>query len=452
MPRRNVWLLGILTVVCLACYSRANRHLQVLSYAMDQVERKALEKVGDKELFEGALDGMMAQLNDPHSLYIRPKLLEEVEQSIVQKFGGLGIEVVLDPETKLITVATPLFGTPAFEAGVRPGDRILRIDGRPTQGMSLEEATGLMRGEQGTPVVLTVLHEEEQKPVDLKIVRAEIRTDSVLGYSRKPDGSWDYFIDGRDKIAYVRITTFGERTADELRKVLMSLLADNMKGLVLDLRNNPGGLLGASVEVCRLVLESGVIVTTRGRDGEVRGGYEATGEGTLPDFPMAVLVNKDSASASEIVAACLQDHGRAVIVGQRSFGKGTVQEIIDLAREQGAIKLTTASYWRPSQKNINRPKNAEYREDDTGEWGVMPDPDCKVKLEGEKFVQFKRWRLEHDIFRNPKSAAKNGSNGKSSSLRYQTDVDPQLAKAVECVEKEEVKRSQGLPAPSQALP
>jgi carboxyl-terminal processing protease len=232
----------------------------------------------------------------------------------------------------------------------------------------------------------------------------------------------------------------------------MSLLADNMKGLVLDLRNNPGGLLGVSVEVCRLVLESGVIVTTRGRDGEVRGGYEATGEGTLPDFPMAVLVNKDSASASEIVAACLQDHGRAVIVGQRSFGKGTVQEIIDLAREQGAIKLTTASYWRPSQKNINRPKNAEYREDDTGEWGVMPDPDCKVKLEGEKFVQFKRWRLEHDIFRNPKSAAKNGSHGKSSSLRYQTDVDPQLAKAVECVEKEGVKRSQGLPGPSQALP
>lgn len=439
MPRRNIWILGLLIVVCLACYSRASRYGQVLTYAMRQIEQRHLEQVGEQELFEGALEGMMAQLKDPHSVYVRPRLLQEVEQEMAQKFGGLGIEVILDPQTKQLIVATPIFGAPAHEAGIRPGDRILAVDGRSMEGISLDEATALMRGEQGTAVTVRVLHEGEEKPVELRIVRAEIRTDTVVGYARLADGSWDCFLGDRDKIGYLRVSTFGERTDEELRQALQKMLDDGMKGLVLDLRYDPGGLLTSGVRVCDLFINSGVIVSMRGREGEVRQLFTATQEGTLPDFPMAVLVNGYSASASEIVAACLQDHGRAVIVGERTFGKGTVQEIVDLLPDQGAIKLTTASYWRPSQKNINRPLHA--KDDDDGEWGVMPDPGYEVKLEGEPLAKLKRWRLEHDMYRSAKPPA----NGEKPQPQHQTDVDPQLAKAVEYLDKEIAERTKGVP-------
>jgi len=441
MPRRNVWVLGVLIVVCLACYGRVHRYGRILSYAMEQIDRRSLEAVDEQKLFEGALEGMMAQLQDPHSGYIRPKALEEVEQSIDQKFVGVGIEVTLDPQTKQLTVATPLFGSPAQEAGIRPGDKILRIDGKSTHGIFPEQATEMIRGREGTPVVLTVQHEDEDKPVDIRIVRAEVRVDTVLGYGRNADGSWSYFLEGHDHVGYVRITTFGKQTDLELKQALRGMLADGMKGLILDLRNDPGGLLESAVAVCDFFVSSGVIVTTRVRDGSIRRSYEAHQEGTLPDFPLAVLVNRYSASAAEIVAACLQDHRRGVVVGERTYGKGTVQEIIDLQADQGALKLTTASYWRPSQKNINRPKDA----DESAEWGVLPNPGYEVPLDGEKLARLIRWRAEHDAFHAPKVAP--GKNGKpaAAEARFQTDVDPQLVKAVQYVEQEITQRTRGLP-------
>jgi len=441
MPRRNVWLLGVLIVVCLACYARVHRYGRILSFAMDQVSRRALEAVDERKLFEGALEGMMAQLQDPHSVYIPPKALEEVEQSIDQRFVGVGIEVTLDPHTKQLTVATPLFGSPAQEAGIRPGDRILSIDGKSTHGVSDRQAAEMIRGREGTAVVLTVQHEGEDKPVDIRIVRAEVRMDTVLGYSRGADGSWNYFLDGHDRIGYVRIISFGKQTDLELQQTLRGLRADGMKGLVLDLRNDPGGLLESAVAVCDLFIGSGVIVTTRVRDGSIRRSYEAHQEGTLPDFPLAVLVNHDSASAAEIVAACLQDHRRGVIVGERTYGKGTVQEIIDLQADQGALKLTTASYWRPSGKNINHGKD----EDESAEWGVLPDPGYEVPLDAEKRVRLIRWRAEHDAFHAPKVfPAKNGPPA-ARQARSQTDVDPQLVKALQYVEQEITQRTRGLP-------
>jgi len=441
MPRRNVWVLGVLIVVCLACYARVHRYGRILSFAMDQIDRRSLEAVDERKLFEGALEGMMAQLQDPHSVYIRPKALEEVEESLDQRFVGVGIEVTLDRQTKQLTVATPLFGSPAQEAGIRPGDKILRIDGKSTHGIFPEQATEMIRGREGTAVVLTVQHEGEDKPVDVRIVRAEVRVDTVLGSSRNADGSWNYFLEGHDRIGYVRIISFGKQTDLELKQTLRGLLADGMKGLVLDLRNDLGGLLESAVAACDLFVGSGVIVTTRVRDGSIRKSYEAHQEGTLPDFPLAVLVNHDSASAAEIVAACLQDHRRGVIVGERTYGKGTVQEIIDLQADQGALKLTTASYWRPSQKNINRGKD----DDESAEWGVLPDPGFEVPLDEEKRVRLIRWRTEHDAFHAPKVSPGKKDQSASPQARSQTGVDPQLVKAVQYVEQEITQRTRGLP-------
>jgi carboxyl-terminal processing protease len=428
MPRRNFWLMTTLLVVCLACHVRANRYGQIFSYAIDQVFRRSLEPITERKLLEGGLTGMMEELDDQHSVYIRPKVVEKLRQTLDPKFAGVGVEIVLDPATKQLTVASPLFGAPAYEAGVRTRDKILRIDGRSTQGLSLEDASDLMRGKSGTAVVLTVQHEGESQPVEIRIVRADIRVSTVLGDTRNADGSWNYFLEGHDRIGYVPIPAFAEQTGEELQRVLDRLLTEKMRGLVLDLRDDPGGVLQVAVRICDLFIRSGVIVTTRARDGVVRQSFEAADEGTLPDFPMAVLVNNYSASASEIVAACLQDHGRAVIVGQRTFGKGTVQEIVDLPGDEGAVKVTTASYWRPSEKNINRGKDA--RESD--EWGVTPNPGYEVKLEGDQLASLVRWRHERSTSRpsNTEKAAP-----KPAERKLPTDVDPQLAKAVQYLAK-----------------
>lgn len=422
MPRRNAWFLIGLALVALACHLRSDPHATILGYALDQIQRRALVQVATDKLLQGALSGMMAQLGDQHSVFISPSDFEDLRVGIEQEFGGVGIEIVLDPETKQLTVASPLHGTPAFAAGIRPRDRILRIDGRTTQGMSLEEASAVLKGKVGTPVVLLVQHEGEPQPEEIRVVRAKIQVDSVLGDRRRPDGTWDFFLEGTDRIGYVRINQFGERTAEEMRKALASLQSGGARGLVLDLRDDPGGLLPAAVQVCDMLLESGVIVTIRLRDGVIREVIEARPKSDCPRFPIAVLVNRYSASASEIVAACLQDHGRAVVVGERTFGKGTVQELIPLPGKRGTLKLTTSSYWRPSGQDINRPSGAGPE----ASWGVLPDPGYEVKLDGAALARLVRWHREVGVFRSA-----GGEPPAKSSRPSLLEVDPQLAKAVE---------------------
>jgi carboxyl-terminal processing protease len=444
MPRRNLWTLGLLIVICLACSIRAHRYSRILGFAMDQVNARFLGEIDEEKLCEGALEGMMAKLDDQHSRFIPPKELVAFEQELDQRFVGVGIEITLDPETRQIAVASPIFDSPADRAGVRPGDRILRIDGKSTQGMSLEDASNLIRGVPGASVVLSVLHQDEAKPVDLSIVRAAVQVETVLGYRRNANGSWDYWIDGRDHIAYVRISSFTENTPAELLRAIRLLLADGMKGLALDLRGNPGGYLDAATNICNALIPAGqVIVSTRRRDAGIHDIHVSDGRDALPEFPMAVLINHQSASASEIVAACLQDYGRAVIVGERSYGKGTVQEIVklpSLPAGPSMLKLTTASYWRPSEKNINRGKSAE----DDGEWGVRPDKDHDVGLDTEATTKLLRWRRYYDVYHGSGKTNTNGA-GSAPVARRQTDVDPQLANAVESLEKEITQRTQGIP-------
>lgn len=423
MPRRNINLIVGLTALCLICAVRTSRHGRLLTYAMNQIGLRYLEDVEDRELFEGALEGMMERL-DEYSAYISPEMLAEFQESLDKEFGGIGVEIVLDPDTKQLTVASPLVGTPAYEAGILAGDKVLRIDGESTQGLSLQDAADRMRGKPGDPLTLTVLHRGDEEPVDVELVRAIIRVDTVLGDARDDQGQWDFFLRGHDRIGYVRINSFSEQTDEELQRALEWLADRDVKGLILDLRNDLGGMLGAAIGVCDLFVDSGVIVTTRGRDRQILKAYNATPSGTFSGFPVAVLVNNYTASASEIVAACLQDHGRAVVVGQRTFGKGTVQELIDLERRQGLLKLTTASYWRPSGKNIHRHADAD--EDD--DWGVSPDPGFEVELDEAQLARLLSERFRRHINRV------NGQEVPPEESRAYVDLDPQLAKAVEYIE------------------
>jgi carboxyl-terminal processing protease len=430
MPRRNFyWLLG-LTVVSLVCAAKVSRYGRVLSYALDQIDQRALEPVNQQSVFEGAVDGMMARLDD-YSAYLSPKTLGDFEETLDAHFSGVGVEILLDPQSGQLTVGSPVVGSPAFEAGVRAGDRILRIDGKSTQGLSLDDASDRMRGEVGKPITLTILHQGETAPLDLKIVRREIHVSTVIGDTRNADGSWNYFVAGRDHVACVRVNSFSEKTEDDLKKTLDGLLRHGMRGLILDLRNNPGGRLDSAVGVCKLFIEPtagdrGEIVRTRDRAGRTREVFFATKGGSLGRFPMVVLVNQFSASAAEIVAACLQDHHRAVIVGQRSFGKGTVQELIDLEPNQGVLKLTTSSYWRPSNKNIHRRRDAAPSDD----WGVLPDPGYEVKVEGKELGKLARWRQQRDSF-HPKPGGPSSPPGKDDVSQGYSD--PQMDRALEAV-------------------
>jgi carboxyl-terminal processing protease len=424
MPHRNLVIILAMMVLSLVSAMKVSRHGRYLIFAMNQIETHGLEVVGENELFEGALEGMTGQL-DEYSTYISPEAMKKFQEMIDREFGGVGIEIRLDRETKELTVASPLVGTPAYEAGIIAGDRILRIDGKSTQGLSLRDASERMRGEPGEPVNLSILHHGASDPVDVEIVRAVIRIDTVLGDTRNIDGTWDYFLEGEDGIGYLRINSFGEQTEREMRRAVDWLIDRGMKGLIIDVRNDPGGLLMAAIGVCDMFVDYGVIVTTRRRDGAIKKTYSATGEGTYSGFPVAVLVNQYSASASEIVAACLQDRAGACVVGERTFGKGTVQELIDLRGKRGMLKLTTSSYWRPSGKNIHRGRDVEEEED----WGVIPNQGYEVKFNEEEFAEQLRVRFLRDIGRlRDERDTPRGENGEILSP---LGADSQLKKAVE---------------------
>jgi carboxyl-terminal processing protease len=383
--------------------------------SFEQVERNYVKPVDRKELVEAALRGMLADL-DPYSSYIDQSGLAEFTQQVEQEFGGIGIQVSLDPKTRQLMVMTPLPGTPAYKAGIRAGDRIVSIAGKPTaeftDGKELESAILLMKGKPGEIVKLSVLHETEATPVELEVERAIIRTPSVLGDKYNEDGSWSFFLDGLDKVAYVRLSQFGRNSADEIKKTLADLEKAGMKGLILDLRYNPGGLLTAATEIADMFLDSGVIVSTRGRNTEEQV-FKARKGGTFKDFPVVVLINRFSASASEILSAALQDHERAVIIGERSWGKGSVQNVINVDGGKSALKLTTASYHRPSGKNIHRFPNSK----ESDEWGVKPNDGYEVKITPEQMQKYLEYRRLRDVLRKEAGAS--------------TFEDPQLAKGVE---------------------
>lgn len=400
--------------------------MKIFVDTFEQIDRNYVKEVDRRELIEAAMRGMIAKL-DPYSSYIDPEELTRFNSEVEQEFGGIGIQVTIDGKTRQLMVMTPLPGTPAYKAGIRAGDRVLEIDGKPTiefpEGREMDTAVKMMRGKPGEIVKVLIQHEGSANPDSMEITRAVIKTPTVLGDHYNSDGSWSYFLDGPDKVGYIRLTHFSRNSAEEMETALEKLQKEGMKALVLDLRYNPGGLLQAATAIADLFVESGTIVSTKGRNTEEQV-VRAHKEGTIPfpkDFPIVVLVNRYSASASEILSSCLQDHPEgpfaAKIVGERTWGKGSVQNVIELDGGQSALKLTTASYHRPSGKNIHRFPN--HKESD--EWGVMPDDGYQVKLTVPEMEAYLDYRRDRDVLRTDGSIAKSDYK------------DPQLEKGLEWI-------------------
>jgi carboxyl-terminal processing protease len=394
------------------------RQLQAFADALDQVERNYVRPVSRRELLESAIEGVLSQLDD-YSDYYAPDDWVTFRQSVDAEYGGIGIQVAPDPDTGLLRVVSPILGSPAYRAGIAAGDLIRRIDGRDIQDMRLEKAVGLMKGKIGTLLKLTVIHSPDGEEEEIAVQRDVVQLETVIGYRRRPDHTWDYFCDHQQKIGYIQLTAFGPRTAEQLRGVLKLLTEAELEALVLDLRFNPGGLLSSAVEVADLFLAQGLIVKTQGRNVQHQE-WHAEMDGTFGGFPMAALVNRYSASASEIVAASLQDHHRAIVVGERTWGKGNVQNVIELQGGRSGLKLTTASYYRPSGENIHRFKG----DDDQDEWGVRPSEGMEVELSPRQIRELQQWRGLQMIV--PSADA-------SKSEQESPPEDPQLKRAIDAL-------------------
>jgi carboxyl-terminal processing protease len=342
-------------------------------------KREDLDKHKDIDI---TLQRMTSHL-DPYTTYIDPETKAKFDNDIKGYFTGIGIQIRKDTATDQLLVVTPIKGSPAYKAGLQAGDIITtvttakvhpktkepldEIEVIPTKGLPLNDAVKRILGKENTKVKLTVVREGSDKPLEFEIIRNKVTVESVLGHKRKTDDDWDFMIDPQNKIGYIRLTTFSKNSYDDMRQAMRDLVKAGIKGFILDLRFNPGGLLQSAVDISDLYIDDGLIVSIRPRVGQE---HKFTGKhrGSLLEFPMVCLVNGLSASGSEIVSAALQDHGRAYIIGERSYGKGSVQNIQEF--DGGDIKLTTASFWRPSGKNLNK-ASTDGKDEDV--WGVTPD-------------------------------------------------------------------------------
>jgi carboxyl-terminal processing protease len=429
MSRRNLLILLLAVVVSYACFVRGeNPHARFVAEGLTSIQQYSLESVPPSELFDGAMRGMVDVLHnhgDLHSQYFDEAKANPLRSEIHQQFGGVGVRIGFkgDPRRLAITSA-PDAGSPAARAGLERGDWIIAIDERPTAGMDMNDVVSLIRGEPGTKVQFTIEHRPEKNQRTVELVREVIQIESVLGDRRDKDGNWQFRLESDPKIAHVRITSFGDRTAMEFASVMQRLTEDGITGIVLDLRDNAGGSLDAAVAVCEMLLPAGrTIVETRGHGEALIRRYSTKGDGRYQNLPIAVIVNQNTASAAEIVAACLQDDGRAVVVGQRSYGKGTVQQLLPLESGKSLLKLTWASFWRPSGANIHRAAGAS----EEANWGVLPDAGYELKLSLEEYKAYQAYRDKRDGF----DEAESNDSEKRNETNTANFVDKQLQVAVE---------------------
>ncbi len=376
--------------------------LRTFAEIFERIRSSYVEKVDDKELLENAIHGMLAGL-DPHSSYLNSEDFNELKTSTSGKFGGLGIEVGL--EDGFIKVVSPIDDTPAQKAGIQAGDLIIKIDGKPVKGIGLNQAIEKMRGEPGSPIEITLLRDGEDKPLTFNLKRAQIKVTSVKQKLLQK------------QYGYLRITQFQENTGADINNALQKLMdksKDDLRGIILDLRNNPGGVLDAAVSVSDVFIDSGLIVYTKGRVASADVRYEATVDTLAPDTALIVLINGGSASASEIVAGALQDRGRGIIMGTQSFGKGSVQTVLPLGSES-ALKLTTARYFTPNGRSIQAQ-------------GIHPDmlvPQGEFKANKEA-----RFYKESDLDGHLENAEQDAKNSDDEQLEAFIANDYQLQQAL----------------------
>ncbi len=388
----------------------------------DKIARFYVLEPDQQEMLEGSLRGMLTTLDDPYTNYFTPKQLAGFEKSTTGTFTGIGAEIeVRDQQLRIVT---PLEDSPAFKAGIMAGDAVLEINGETTDDITVTEAVEKITGPEGTDVTLKVRHPNGEE-AEITITRAKIEIETVRGFERLSDGHWRYMLNEEAKVGYIRLAQFSEPTYEKLVSAIEELQEQGMQALILDLRYNPGGLLDSAIRISDLFLEEGVIVSTKGRDGARQRVVEATKPDTLESFPLVVLVNEASASASEIVSGALKDNGRAIIVGTRTVGKGSVQELMKLDGEAGAVKLTTSYYYLPSGRNINR-------RDDSEVWGVDPTDGYYVPMTVKQREEMIKVRRESNIIK--------AENGESSPKQpatpdwlRETRHDHQLAAALETI-------------------
>jgi carboxyl-terminal processing protease len=439
MPKRNAVLVVaacLVGLVALAARERSGQ-AQRLGEVLGAIERNYYQPVDGDRLFDAAVAGAVATL-DEHSSYLTDDGRADLESALDQQFGGVGLELVIDTAAEQPMVVAPVFRSPAWRAGIAAGDRITAIDGQPTSGLPLRDIVPRLRGPVGKPVTVTILPTsppaatlDPASPVpgtqarDVTLIRELVEVESVQGDRRRSDGSWAWMLDGEPGVAYVRIASFGERTGVEFAAATQAIAAEGeLRGLVLDLRDNPGGLLEAAVAVSDMLLDHGLIVATSGRHGGVRPGDERRAEAgqMLAGVPVAVLVDGLSASAAEIVAACLQDADRATLVGSRTFGKGTVQSLLPLGDGRSVLKLTTSEYRRPNYAPIHRRPGAG----DDEAWGVMPDDGFEVTPTAEAVARLRDWRRRRGVVPPPGETAV----AAVSSDVLPREIDAVLAKAL----------------------
>ncbi len=326
--------------------------LDLFGDILETINKEYFKQINEGEVIDGAINGMLQSL-DPYSSYMSPKTFKNMNTETKGEFGGLGIEVTM--EAGLVKVISPIDDTPADKAGIKSGDYIIKLDNKQVKGLTLDEAVNTMRGKSGTPITLTIRRIDVDDPIIVKIVRETIKTKSVVS-------------EVKENIGYLRLRSFNEKSGDELIDKIreISKSKPNITGYILDLRNNPGGLLSQAIKISDAFLDSGEIVSTKGRDPKDIKVYNSKKGDEINGKPLIVLINRGSASASEIVAGALKDHKRAIVVGEKSFGKGSVQSIMPLSNG-GGLRLTTAKYYLPSGETIE-------------EIGVQPD----IKVEQQK--------------------------------------------------------------------
>ncbi len=418
-------ILGIAVVgstLAIAQRSADFRFFDPLIDVKNIITKYAVEEPDEDALQRGAIEGMIETLDDPYAVYVPPQMSDEFEKDLTGEYVGIGAEVNM--VDGVFTIVTPMEDSPAFHAGVLAGDKVVAIDGEPTEGLSIDECIDKLLGEEGTDVTVTV-QRDAGETLDITITRAHIKSRSVRGFRRAADDSWDYLLDPDRRIGYIRVSQFTPNVADEIEQALQSLGADHgsLGGLIIDLRWNPGGLLDQAIRIADMFLDEGVIVSTKGRAYEERIA-RATKPGTLPDFPVAVIINGQSASASEILTGALVENGRAVAVGERTYGKGSVQSVHPLGGSAtgASFKLTEQRYYLPSGRSLQRT-------DDSAEWGV--DPDYFVHLDDDQLAELARIRRESEII------------GKAEASETHADpdwirehmADPQLAFALDAVQR-----------------
>lgn len=422
-----VVLCGILAVWAMPAESKTEvrekniyKEIKTFNEVLDMTLKNYVDKVDASDLVQGAINGMIKSL-DPHSSFMTAEQYKELEVETQGRFGGIGIEITILKD--VLTVVSPIEDTPAFKAGVKPGDQIIKIDGKSTKDITMIEAVNKLRGPKDTKVTITILREKMNQPKDIVLMRAVIQVKSVRARTFE------------DNIGYIRIASFHERTSADLRKALQEVRekAKPMKGLVLDLRNDPGGLLTQAIEVSDIFLKTGTIVSTRGRTKSMETKATAKDNGEQEaTAPMVVLVNEGTASAAEIVAGALQDNGRALIVGTQTFGKASVQTVIPL-EDGSALKLTTARYYTPSGRSIQ----AE---------GIKPDIIVRLTKPSEDTEERREERLREKDLKGHIQPAGQGDEKKEEnkidSFREMTelDKDSQLKAAVDILKSWQIMK------------